>query len=62
MVPEKLLLLPPEAARAVRFGIPEKVKLLAYDAEPQDVPVRRMRVGAQITLPSLHLWTIIVLK
>jgi len=38
------------------------VKLLAYDAEPMEVPVKRLRGGAQITLPSLHLWTIIVLK
>ena len=41
---------------------PEGVTLLAYDAEPRDVPVQRVRGAAQITLPSLHLWTIVVLK
>ena len=41
---------------------PGKIQLLAYDAEAVEVPVNPVRGAAQITLPSLHLWTIVVLK
>jgi hypothetical protein len=57
------------AATGVRIGVPaslvsrrKSAKLLSYDAKPLQVPLTVEGASAFVTLPTLNLWTVVVIE